>query len=64
VEENKTFLKNWLIGYFQSKQVDEVRGTEGFNRVRREIQEQFNLILFPDGEEVIQEVLFEEFNVQ
>jgi flagellar FliL protein len=64
VEQNKTVLKNWLIGYLQNKQVEEVRGTEGFNRVRREIQERFNQVLFPDGEEMIKEILFEEFNVQ
>jgi flagellar basal body-associated protein FliL len=64
VEENKTFLKNWLIGYLQSKQIEDVRGTEGFNRVRREIQEQFNQMLFPDGDDKIKEILFDEFNVQ
>jgi flagellar basal body-associated protein FliL len=64
VEENKTVLKNWLIGYLQNKQIDEVRGTEGFNRVRREIQERFNEMLFPNGEAKVKEVLFDEFNVQ
>ena len=64
VEEQRTFLKNWLIGYFQSKQLEEIRGTAGFNRIRREIHEQFNMMLFPDGEEKIKEILFDEFNVQ
>lgn len=64
VEENRTVLKNWLIGYLQNKQVEEVRGTEGFNRIRREIQERFNEMLFPDGHGKVREVLFEEFNVQ
>ena len=64
IEENKTILKNWLIGYLQNKQIEEVRGTEGFNRVRREIQEQFNQMLFAEGDERIKEILFEEFNVQ
>lgn len=64
VEENKTVLKNWLIGYLQNKQIDEVRGTEGFNRIRREIQDRFNDMLFPDGDGKIKEVLFDEFNIQ
>jgi flagellar basal body-associated protein FliL len=64
VDENKLVLKNWLIGYLQNKQISEVRGTEGFNRLCREIQEHFNQSLFPDGEEKINEILFEEFNVQ
>lgn len=64
VEENRTMLKNWLIGYLQNKQIDEVRGTEGFNRIRREIQERFNELLFAGEEPKIKEVLFDEFNVQ
>jgi flagellar basal body-associated protein FliL len=64
VEENKTVLKNWLIGYLQNKQIEEVRGTEGFNRIRREIQDRFNEMLFPDSEGKIREVLFDEFNIQ
>src|SRR5262249_37731506 len=64
VEDNRTVLKNWLIGYLQNKQVDEVRGTEGFNRIHREIQEQFNELLFAATEPKIKDVLFDEFNVQ
>jgi flagellar basal body-associated protein FliL len=64
VEENKLVLKNWLIGYLQNKQIEEVRGTVGFNRICREIQDRFNQSLFPDGEDKIKEILFEEFNVQ
>ena len=64
VEDRKMLLKTWLIGYLQSKQVEDVRGTTGFNRVRREIQDQFNQMLFPDDDERIREILFEEFNVQ
>jgi flagellar basal body-associated protein FliL len=64
VEENRTVLKNWLIGYLQNKQIEEVRGTEGFNRIRREIRDRFNETLFGGGEPKIKDVLFEEFNVQ
>jgi len=64
VEEHRSVLKNWLIGYLQNKHIDEVRGTEGFNRIRREIQEQFNELTFAAGEAKIRDVLFDEFNVQ
>lgn len=64
IEENKTVLKNWLIGYLQNKQIEEVRGTDGFNRIRREILDRFNEMLYPGGEGKLKEVLFEEFNVQ
>ena len=36
----------------------------GINRARREIQDQFNTLLFPDGSEKIRDVLVEEFNFQ
>jgi flagellar basal body-associated protein FliL len=52
-----------LIGYLSDKELDEVRGAIGVNKARREIQEQFNRLLFPDGSELIQDVLFEDFTV-
>jgi flagellar basal body-associated protein FliL len=63
VERRKTILKNWLIAYLADKAIDEVRGAVGVNRARRDIQEQFNRLLFPDGPELIQDVLFEDFTV-
>src|SRR5262245_16287942 len=51
VERKKTILKNWLIGYLSDKELDEVRGAMGLNRLRREIQDQFNRLLFPEGGE-------------
>ena len=34
------------------------------NRIRREIRDQFNAMLYPNGEEKIIEILFDEFVVQ
>ena len=39
-------------------------GRAGVNRLRREIREQFNAMLYPNGEEPIVEILFDEFVVQ
>jgi len=64
VEKHKAVLRNWLIGYLSDKRLDDVRGTVGVNRLRREILEHFNAILFPDGYDKIQDVLFEDFKVQ
>jgi flagellar basal body-associated protein FliL len=63
LEKKKTILKNWLIGYLSDKELDEVRGAIGVNKARREIQDQFNRLLFPDGTELIQDILFEDFTV-
>lgn len=64
VEEKKPLLRNWLIAYLSDKQLDEIRGAVGLNRLRREIRDAFNRLLFGDDEEKIRGVLLEEFNIQ
>lgn len=64
VTKNKAILKNWLISYLSDKSIRDVTGGAGVNRSRREIQDQFNSVLFPDGSEKIRDVLFEEYIVQ
>ena len=64
VQKNKPILKNWLLTYLSDRSMEEVKGAPGINRLRREIQDQFNSMLFPDGSGQIRDVLFEEFVVQ
>ena len=64
VEKNRAILKSWLLSYLSDKGMDEIRGAAGQNRLRREIQDKFNSVLYPDGVDRIQDILFEEFNVQ
>ena len=63
-KKREAVLKNWLLSHISDKTMDDIRGASGQNRLRREIQEQFNTVLFSDGIDRIQDVLFEEFNVQ
>jgi flagellar basal body-associated protein FliL len=60
----RAFLKSWLIGYLSDQSIQEITRKVGLNRVRREIRDQFNAKMFPDGEEKIIDVLFDEFMVQ
>ncbi len=64
IEARKVILKNWLITYLSDKGMEDIRGAAGQNRLRREINEYFNSVLFHDGYDRIRNVLFEEFNVQ
>ncbi|MCS7166752.1 MAG: flagellar basal body-associated FliL family protein [Gemmatales bacterium] len=64
LNKRKAPLKSWLISYLADRTLDEVRGTVGINRIRREIRDHFNEMLYPDGREVIRQVHFEEFTVQ
>lgn len=62
--KHRSILKNWLLSYLGDKSMDDIRGAAGQNRLRREIQDYFNSVLSTDGEERVQDVLFEEFNIQ
>jgi flagellar protein FliL len=64
LQERKAFLKNWLISYLSDQSIPEVSRAAGVNRIRREVRDQFNAMLFPDGSEKINDVLFDEFVVQ
>jgi flagellar basal body-associated protein FliL len=64
VTKEKAFLKNWLIGYLSSQSSEDVWRKLGVNRIRREICDEFNARLYPNGEEKVVEILFDEFVVQ
>ncbi len=64
LNKQKAFLKSWLIGYLSDQTLGEVMRAVGVNRIRREIRDQFNAMLYPDGAERIHDVLFDEFVVQ
>ncbi len=62
--QKKAILRSWLISHLADISMEDIRGAAGQNRLRREIQDQFNSILFEDGYDRIRDILFEEFNVQ
>jgi flagellar protein FliL len=62
--KQKPFLKSWLISYLADQTLADVGGRSGVNRIRREVRDQFNAMLFPNKAEQIDEVLFDEFVVQ
>ena len=64
LEKKKALLKNWLLNQISDKDLEEARGRAGQNRLRREIRDQFNSVLFPDGYDRIYDVLFDEYNIQ
>ncbi len=57
-------LMSWLIGHLSGKTLEDIRGKAGQNRVRREIRDEFNSILYPDGGDRIFDVTFSSFAVQ
>jgi len=57
-------IKNWLIAYFSELKLSEVKGPKHRNKMRREIEDAFNQMLWPDEPPVIRQVWFEEFMIQ
>lgn len=64
VESRLPILRTWLTSHLADKSMEDVRGKVGINRLRHEIQDQFNALLFDDGHERVKDVLFEEFHVE
>ncbi|NND95830.1 MAG: hypothetical protein HKN47_00705, partial [Pirellulaceae bacterium] len=64
VDDQEVVLRNWLIAHLRDKKLEDVRGKLGHNTLRREIHDKFNEMLFTDGIERIQDVLFQDFKVQ
>ncbi len=64
LEEKKAVLKNWLISHLADKSLEDIRGKFGHNRLRREIHDHFNMTLFDDGIERVQDILFRDINIQ
>ena len=64
LEAKKILLTDWLNGHLASQNMDSLRGSQAQNRLRREIKDQFNSMLFLDGVERIHGVYFNVFNVQ
>ncbi|MCX7407728.1 MAG: flagellar basal body-associated FliL family protein [Planctomycetales bacterium] len=64
IELRKPILMTWLAAHIADKTPEDIRGKVGVNRLRREIQDNFNSLLFTDGRERLQDILFEEFHYQ
>jgi flagellar basal body-associated protein FliL len=60
----KAVFTHWLITHLSGLKLEEVKGSESVNRLRRQIHSGFNEILEDKGDLEIQHVFFEEFNVQ
>jgi flagellar basal body-associated protein FliL len=64
INKLKPRLKSWLISHLSSKRLTEVAGSVGQERLKREIRDRFDEMLYPEGDDRLLEVLFEEFMVQ
>ncbi len=64
LEQKKPILKSWLTVYFSGCTLEDIRGPKNLNRIRREIETNFNNQLWPNGRGLIAKILFKELGVQ
>lgn len=64
MKTHEAVLRNWLISYLSDQTVEGVQGRIGKNRLRREIRDEFNTVMFPDGYDRIDDILFQDFFIQ
>ena len=62
--ERRDEIKDWLITYLSGCSLEEVRGPRNLNRIRREMQDSLNDMLWPNRDPLIESVLLREFQVQ
>jgi flagellar protein FliL len=64
LDQRTMVLRDWLTTYFAGLSLEDVRGSRNLNRIKRDVQDQFNELLFPGTKPFIRQVLFREFAVQ
>ncbi len=64
LDAREAMLKNRIIAHVAEISAEDLEGRHGHNRLRREMHSFFNEILFDDGIERIQDILFRELQVQ
>jgi flagellar basal body-associated protein FliL len=64
VNEKKMILRDWLTTYFAGLSLEDVRGTMSLARIKNQIRDQFNEMLFPDSKPLVHAIILKEFAVQ
>lgn len=64
IDEKMPELKNWLIVYLNDCTLDDVSGARSLNRIRRDVEDAYNEILWPDSRPLISRVTYKEWAVQ
>ena len=62
--EKKVLLIDWLTTYRAGLSLEQVRGTSSLSRIKKEIRDHFNELLFPESKPFIRRILIKEFAIQ
>lgn len=64
LDEKKAALRDWLTTYIAGLSLERVRGTSNLARIKKEIRDQFNELVFAESQPFIVKILFKEFAIQ
>ena len=64
LEEKVIHLRDWLGTYLAGLKLEQVSGSMNQTRMKSDIRENFNEILFPDTKPLIQRVMLKDFIIQ
>jgi len=64
LEEKKPILRDWLTTYIAGLNLERVSGTRNLSRIKIEVRDAFNELLFPQAKPFIHDILFKEFAIQ
>ena len=57
-------LRDWLTTYFAGLSLERIRGTRNLSRIKKEIRDHFNVILFPETKPFVEGIFLKDFAVQ
>ncbi|MHC4291415.1 MAG: flagellar basal body-associated FliL family protein [Planctomycetota bacterium] len=60
----KMLVRDWLTTYLAGLSLEDVRGTRNLNRIKKDVLQQCNELLFPEGQPFVKRIFFKEFAVQ
>jgi flagellar protein FliL len=64
LDEKKPIINDFVTTYVAGLSLERVRGSSNLNRIKKELRDAFNDLLFPDGKPLVQRVYLKEFAVQ
>jgi flagellar basal body-associated protein FliL len=64
LETKKMLVRDWLTTYLAGLSLEDVRGSRNLNRIKKDVLEQCNELLFPEAKPFVDRIFFKEFAVQ
>ena len=64
LETKKMLVRDWMTTYLAGLSLEDVRGSRNLNRIKKDVLDECNKLLFPDSQPFIKRIFFKEFAVQ